>query len=87
LENAVEHAFVLCQDDIIRIEDLPEHLMPAGSVISTMAGQTLRDIEKEAILQALHRHHGRKVAAARELGVDKNTLRRKMIRLGMGPED
>jgi sigma-54 dependent transcriptional regulator, acetoin dehydrogenase operon transcriptional activator AcoR len=87
LENAVEHAFVLCRDDTIRIEDIPEHLIPAGSVISMMAGQTLRDIEKAAILQVLHRHRGRKVAAARELGIDKNTLRRKMIRLGIGPQD
>jgi transcriptional regulator with PAS, ATPase and Fis domain len=87
LENAVEHAFVLCRDDIIRIEDLPEHLIPVGSVISMMAGQTLQDIEKTAILQALHRHHGKKVATARELGIDKNTLRRKMIRIGIGSDD
>jgi PAS domain S-box-containing protein len=87
LENAVEHAFVLCRDDIIRMEDLPEHLIPAGSALSPIAGLMLQDIEKAAILQALHRHRGRKVATARELGIDKNTLRRKMIRLGIGPED
>ena len=52
-----------------------------------MVGQTLQDIEKAAILQALHRHHGKKVATARELGIDKNTLRRKMIRLGIGSDD
>ena len=28
LENAIEHAFVLCRDDLIRLEDLPEHLIP-----------------------------------------------------------
>jgi DNA-binding NtrC family response regulator len=44
---------------------------------------TLLDIEKAAILQALQRHRGKKVATARELGIDKNTLRRKMIRLGI----
>ena len=87
LENAVEHAFVLCRDDIIRIEDLPEHLIPVGSVIGMMVGQTLQDIEKTAILQALHRHHGKKVATARELGIDKNTLRRKMIRLEIDSDD
>jgi PAS domain S-box-containing protein len=83
LENAIEHAFVLCQDDLIRLDDLPEHLVPAGDQLSMPAGLTLRDIEKTAIIDALRRQRGRKVVTARELGIDKNTLRRKMIRLGI----
>lgn len=81
LENAIEHAFVLCADDIIRIEDLPDHLIPVSTVPS--AGATLKDIERAAIEQTLRRHRGGKMATARELGIDKNTLRRKMIRLGL----
>ena len=87
LENAVEHAFVLCRDEMIRIGDLPDHLQPAGGVMSAAKGLTLREIEKTAIQEALRRHQGRKLAAARELGVDKNTLRRKMIRLGIRSGD
>lgn len=83
LENAIEHAFVLCRDDIIEVEDLPECLIPSENATRLPAGLTLQDIEKTAILQALHRHQGRKVATASELGIDKNTLRRKMIRLGI----
>ena len=85
LENAIEHAFVLCRDDFIRIDDLPENLIPRGDHVSMPAGMTLQDVEKAAILQALQRNHGKKVATARELGIDKNTLRRKMIRLGIRP--
>jgi PAS domain S-box-containing protein len=81
LENAIEHAFVLCADDIIRIEDLPDHLIPVSTVPA--AGATLKDIERAAIVQTLRRHRGGKMATARELGIDKNTLRRKMIRLGL----
>lgn len=83
LENAIEHAFVLCREDFIRVEDFPEHLMPRGDHISVLAGLTLLDVEKSAIIQALQRNQGKKVATARELGIDKNTLRRKMIRLGI----
>jgi len=83
LENAIEHAFVLCHEDFIRINDLPEHFLPRGEHVSMPAGMTLQDIEKAAIVQALQRHRGKKVATARELGIDKNTLRRKMIRLGI----
>jgi PAS domain S-box-containing protein len=83
LENAIEHAFILCREDFIRIEDLPEHLIPPGGHISIPAGLTLQAIERSAIVQALQRHGDKKVATARELGIDKNTLRRKMIRLGI----
>ena len=84
LENAIEHAFVLCQNDIISMEDLPEHLLSLDdAVIGAMAGKTLQDIEKTAILQTLYRHQGKKMATARELGIDKNTLRRKMLRHGI----
>jgi PAS domain S-box-containing protein len=86
LENAIEHAFILCRGDFIRVEDLPEHLVPHGDLVSMPAGMTLQDMEKAAILQALRRHRGKTVATARELGIDKNTLRRKMIRLGIRPD-
>jgi PAS domain S-box-containing protein len=85
LENAIEHAFVLCRDDLIRLEDLPEHLHPSGNAAGVPIGGSLQDVEKTAILHALDRHRGKKLAAARELGIDKNTLRRKMIRLGIPP--
>ena len=86
LENAVEHAFVLCRDALIRMKDLPENLIPGDQPGRPAHGSTLRDVERRAILQALHRNGWRKVATARELGVDKNTLRRKMIRLGIRDE-
>jgi DNA-binding NtrC family response regulator len=85
LENAIEHAFILCREDFIRVDDLPEHLLPRGGHVSMPAGMRLQEIEKAAIVQALQRHGGKKVATARELGIDKNTLRRKMIRLGIRP--
>ncbi len=87
LENAIEHAFVLCREEILRLADLPEHLHPVGNTAITSNGMTLQSIEKAAIQQALRRHGGKKVATARELGVDKNTLRRKMIRLGIRSDD
>ncbi len=85
LENAIEHAFVLCRDDLIRLEDLPEHLHPVACTDAPSEGMTLQNVEKAAILQTLLRNNGKKLATARELGIDKNTLRRKMIRLGIRP--
>ena len=83
LENAIEHAFVIARDQIIHLEDLPEAIHPPGAGFEITTGLTLKEIEKHAIHQALVRNHGKKMATARELGIDKNTLRRKINRLGI----
>ena len=83
LENAIEHAFVLCPETMIRIEHLPESLQPPLNADRLPQGLKLYDIEKIAIIKALERHQWKKVATARELGIDKNTLRRKLQRFGI----
>jgi PAS domain S-box-containing protein len=83
LENAIEHAFVLCQDELIHLRHLPSHLVPRDGSVLVSNGITLKEIEKRAIQEALERHGWKKVVTARELGIDKNTLRRKIMRLGI----
>lgn len=83
LENAIEHAFVLSQGDMILLQHLPDHLIPQDHSMGVPTGLTLREMERRAIEQALQRNRWKKMAAARELGVDKNTLRRKILRHGI----
>lgn len=83
LENAIEHAFVLCAEALIRPVHLPATIQPARRLEELPVGMTLADIERLAILKALERNQWRKVATARELGIDKNTLRRKLKRFGI----
>jgi transcriptional regulator with PAS, ATPase and Fis domain len=83
LENAIEHAFVISRGQVIRLKDLPQAIHPKDAALQIPEGLTLREIEKHAIHQALMRNKWRKVATARELGIDKNTLRRKINRLGI----
>jgi len=83
LENAIEHAFVLCKGELIRLECLPEQLIPKNGSMLVPTGLTLKEIEKRAIQQALERNQWKKVFTARELGIDKNTLRRKIHRLNI----
>ena len=83
LENAIEHAFVICRQDIIRVACLPNHILPSTASDPILPGMTLKEIEKCAIHQALKRNHGKRVVTAKELGIDKNTLRRKMLRFGV----
>ena len=83
LENAIEHAFVLCKGELVQLSCLPKHLVPVDDGPDLPTGMTLTEVEKRAIYEALERNRGKRVATARELGIDKNTLRRKMKRYGL----
>ena len=83
LENAIERAFVISKGKVLRLTDLPESIHPPNETFQIPTGLTLKEIEKHAIHQALVRNNGKKMATARELGIDKNTLRRKIKRLGI----
>jgi PAS domain S-box-containing protein len=85
LENAIEHAFILCPSGLIQPQHLPEHLQPEYQSGLILTGLTLDEIEKRALWEALERHQWRRLATARELGIDKNTLRRKINRFGLNP--
>ena len=56
-----------------------------GAAKLPIFGLTLADIEKRALWEALERNRWRRLATARELGIDKNTLRRKIKRYDLTP--
>ena len=84
LENCIERAFVLGGEGRIDIDHLPEeltHLLPQGHCIE---GRTMHDmLDRQALQAALERTGFNRSAAARELGIHKTTLFRRMKRLGM----
>ena len=80
LENAVEHAFVMCQNDTIAAEHLPSRIRKQNNLVDIQPRLTLKACEKKSILEALERNQWKRVKTAKELGIDKNTLRRKIIR-------
>jgi transcriptional regulator with PAS, ATPase and Fis domain len=83
LQNAIEHAFILCHGGLIQPQHVPSPLHEACiGTDGIPAGLTLAEVENRMIKEALARNNGRKLAAARELGIDKTTLWRKMKRIG-----
>jgi PAS domain S-box-containing protein len=86
LENAIEHAFVLCQGSMIQMEHLPENIIPKNDSILVTAGLTLKEVEKQTIEQALRRNAWKRVKTARELGINKNTLRHKIERYSINTD-
>ncbi|MFZ5515388.1 MAG: sigma-54 interaction domain-containing protein [Candidatus Zhuqueibacterota bacterium] len=83
LENIIEYAFILCRGDTIHVQHLPEPLQPKTLVDEQDVGAVLSldAIQKRAVEQALIRNNWKKMATARELKIDKGTLRRMIQRL------
>ncbi|MFH1613662.1 MAG: sigma 54-interacting transcriptional regulator [Planctomycetota bacterium] len=80
LENIIEHCFVLCEGEIIEAKHLPSSVRPALKKENAKNSEpaTIKQMEIILITQALRRNKGNKTATAKELGIDKSTLFRKM---------
>lgn len=84
LANVIEHATILCDQPPIGPEHLPARFgasrknggpTPKLKLVSPLS---LRELENQAILDALDRHQGNKPAAADELGISLKTLYNKL---------
>jgi PAS domain S-box-containing protein len=89
LENAIEHAFVICIDTTIQMDDLPQHILSYLSDTEAKAPAVkppLADAEMHAILSCLEKNEYNRTRTANELGISRNTLWRKMRRYGISTE-
>ncbi|HOI17966.1 MAG TPA: sigma 54-interacting transcriptional regulator, partial [Geobacteraceae bacterium] len=85
LENIVERAFILCSEGPIGIGHLPEelrfHRAEPGTNPDVRSAHDILDAQ--AIRAALGRNNFNRLMAARELGIHKTTLFRRMKKLGI----
>ncbi len=83
LENVIERAVALAEGDNLTPDDLPDRVRSnaqTGNLLAR-AGErrmTLRELEKEYIVEALRLTGGNKSRAAEILGFDRRTLHRKL---------
>jgi len=80
LENIIEHCFVLCEGEIIELKHLPSSVLPTSKTESDKrdAPISIKQMEIVLIKDALRRSKGNKTNAAKELGINKSTLFRKL---------
>jgi transcriptional regulator with PAS, ATPase and Fis domain len=88
LENIIEHCFVLCQGEVIEKKHLPASVCSSSSIDKLKTGRitTLKQMEILFIIEALKRNKGNQTAAAKELGINKSTLFRKLKAHDIKPE-
>ena len=87
LQNAIEYAVVLAREGMIGVKELPTEIQlppelqqAERSALPRSGVQTLDDLERTAILQALAECRGNKKKAAELLGIQRPTLYNKMKR-------
>jgi DNA-binding NtrC family response regulator len=87
LQNAIEYAVVLARQGLIGVKELPAEVQfrklseqTERGVLPRTGVQSLDDVERNTILQALAECHGNKKKAAERLGIQRATLYNKMKR-------
>jgi len=90
LGNIVEHATVLCRGALIESQHLPDYLQPTLPLRETATQGPVpskrikwADLERGFLLQALRDNSWNRKATARELGIGRQTLWRKIKRLNI----
>jgi len=94
LQNVLERALVLAEQDVIGPEHLPEEIRlvaaaPREPRVRDAApegdGAALADVERQHVLRVLDAMGGNRQAAAKVLGISRRTLLRMLQRWGMVP--
>ncbi|MDP8248514.1 MAG: sigma 54-interacting transcriptional regulator [Candidatus Tritonobacter lacicola] len=85
LENIIEHAFILCSQGMIEPHHLPEYLLPQDqrAYLSPSSWLSFKELEANFLRTVLERNAWNRQAAARELGIHKTTMYRKIKALGI----
>jgi PAS domain S-box-containing protein len=89
LENILEHALIICQEDTIQPTHLPEYLQARPAARKAMPtataeqGFTPENTERDKLLATLQQYNWHRSQSARALGMDRTTLWRKMKKYGL----
>jgi len=91
LENVIERAVTITDKDFISVDDLPDEIktvnvLSAEGATAPPVTLTLSDLERLHIENVLKSVNGNKSKAARILGIDYSTLRRKLNSIGISIE-
>lgn len=83
LENCIQRALALGSGPLVQVMDLPSSLLYHVRGQEGQEVDTLQELERRAILQALEATKGDRLRAARLLGIGKTTIYRKLREYGL----
>ena len=83
LENVLQRAIVVADGGAILRRDLPRRILDPASATPPAGTRTLEEVENQTILEAYERSGGNVSEIARELGIARATLYRKLKKLDL----
>lgn len=90
LENLIHRLVVLCQGEIITVDQLPKEFLDGGKLETVNftvpipeSGIDLKNLERELILQALEKMNWNQTQAAKLLNISRNSLIYNMHKFGI----
>ena len=83
LQHSIEHAFVVCQGELITTDHLAEELVSQARATATQSYELSPDEERDALIAALKQAGGNKTVAAKSLGMSRRTIYRKLEEHGL----
>jgi len=89
LESAIERAILLCESDLITIEDLPLEVRQEASAVAQGAfklppeGISFEDVERDLIMQAMEQTDYNITKSAKLLGLTFRTLQYRLEKFGI----
>jgi len=83
LANIIERAFIFCKEGRIEKKHLPESLFASPPQKIRTDASSLRDVEAAWLINALQKNNWNCRETARQLGIHKSTLYRKIKALGI----
>lgn len=91
LESIIAHAVIMCDGEVIRVEDLPETMRTRVAMRPALPNYaydnvpSISQMEEQLIRTAMERLDGNQTEVARKLGISRSTLWRKMREYGIEP--
>ncbi len=91
LENILEHALIICREETIQSEHLPQYLRFSHTEQQNAFPESPKSApfsekkERSEIISMLEQYHGMRSEAARALGINRTTLWRKIKKYGIRP--
>jgi len=82
IQHAVERAVILCEDKVLHFTDFTTD---SKTILQSGPNDTLNldEIEKRYILKAIHKNNGNITHAARDLGIIRTALYRRLEKYGL----
>ena len=85
LEHVIEHAFIICREEILSSRHLPEDLLQSTGGAANHIATSVDS--RDSILEALRAAAGNKSRAAEQLGVSRRTIYRKIEEYGISDNE